>query len=85
MEGTGVELKADNGKDDDGEEHEEGYLEQWRHGLDDGHEHHLQTCNQPIRTLLCTAPANQITALALRTNQKAALLTRNAGDQLEWP
>ena len=43
VEGPGVELKADNGKDDDGEEEEQRDVDQGTDGLGDGGHDHLQT------------------------------------------
>ena len=44
VERPGVELKADNGKDDDGEEEEQRNVDQGTDGLGDGGHDHLQTC-----------------------------------------
>lgn len=38
-----VELEANDGKHEDGEEEKQPNLQQWNHGLHDGLEHHLQT------------------------------------------
>lgn len=38
-----VKFETDNGKDDNGEQHQQTDLKQRRHGFDDGFEHHLQT------------------------------------------
>ena len=43
VEGPGVELKADNGKDDDGEEEQQCNVDQGTDGLGDGGHDHLQT------------------------------------------
>lgn len=39
------ELQADDGIDDDDEQHEQGDVQQGHHGLDDGIQDHLETCN----------------------------------------
>ena len=44
VERPGVELKSDNGKDDDGEEEEQRNVDQGTDGLGDGGHDHLQTC-----------------------------------------
>lgn len=38
------ELQADDGVDDDDKQHEEGDMQQGDHGLDDGIQNHLETC-----------------------------------------
>ena len=43
MEGSRVELEADDGEDDDGEEEEEGDVDERADGLADRAHHHLQT------------------------------------------
>ena len=43
VERPGVELKADNGEDDDGEEEEQRNVDQGTDGLGDGGHDHLQT------------------------------------------
>lgn len=45
------ELQADNGVDDDDEEHEEGNVQQGHHGLDDGVQDHLETCATKASTV----------------------------------
>ena len=44
VERPGVELKSDNGEDDDGEEEEQRNVDQGTDGLGDGGHDHLQTC-----------------------------------------
>lgn len=39
------ELQPDDGVDDNDEEHEQGDVQQGHHGLDDGVQDHLETCN----------------------------------------
>lgn len=46
MEFAHIELKADDGKHENGKEKQQPDLQQWNHGLHDGLEHHLQACNQ---------------------------------------
>lgn len=46
MELAHVELQADDGEHEDGEEEQQPDLQQRHHGLHDGLEHHLQTCGQ---------------------------------------
>lgn len=46
MEFAHIELKADDGKHEDGKEKQQPDLQQRNHGLHDGLEHHLQAWNQ---------------------------------------
>lgn len=43
MEFAHVELEANDGEHEDGEEEKQPDLQEWNHGLHDGLEHHLQT------------------------------------------
>ena len=45
------ELQADDGVDDDDKEHEEGDVQQGHHGLDDGVQDHLETCNDKAHAI----------------------------------
>lgn len=46
MQGSRIELEADDGEYHDGEEYQQTDLQERRHCLDDGLEHHLKTCSQ---------------------------------------
>lgn len=46
VEGTIVELKADDSEDDDSKQHQQSDLEQGRHGPNDGFQHHLEAWDQ---------------------------------------
>ena len=49
VECSPVELEADDGKDDDGEEEEEGDVHQGTDGLRDGGHHHLETWKKNVK------------------------------------
>ena len=49
VECSPIELEADDGKDDDGEEEEEGDVHQGTDGLRDGGHHHLETWKKNVK------------------------------------
>ena len=53
VERPGVELKSDNGEDDDGEEEEQRDVDQGTDGLGDGGHDHLQTWSTNICEFYC--------------------------------
>lgn len=52
------QLQADDGVDDDDEKHEQGDVQQGHHGLDDGIQDHLETCNDKAHAISPTAQSS---------------------------
>ena len=49
MKPSAEEFESDDGVDDHDEENEQGDVQQRKHRLDDGVQHHLKTCDKHVR------------------------------------
>ena len=56
VEGSPVELQADDGEDDDGKEEEKSDVDQRANGFGNGRHHHLQTCGRKCGNIKFSPP-----------------------------
>lgn len=80
------ELQADNGINDDDEQHKQGDVQQRHHGLDDGVQDHLETCATEPSRVAATEPPPPLWhqgCLRYRANMTSCDLLNNSSGSHE--